>query len=66
MSFEIAAELVHDLSEALESLVELEGELVVAPPGSHAKKIQVELDTVKATIKYLVEDLRDWGLTELE
>lgn len=65
MNFEYASELVHDLSELLSALLELEGELVLAPPGSQAKAIQDQINEVKSDIKDLASELLDGGLKVL-
>jgi len=57
--------MVHDLSDALVELVELEGELVTAPPGSHAKAIKEQIASLKMHIAYLIEDLQNGGLESL-
>lgn len=67
MTFEDAAELVHELSNKLAIMVELKGDLVMAPEGTtQAKKLQELIDTEATATQALIDDLSEYGLHILQ
>lgn len=63
MTFEDAVKLVHDLSDGLAEMVELEGDLAMVSKGtSHYKAINSKLDKTKEKVQDLLAELEWSGL----
>lgn len=66
MLFEDAVKIAHDLSEKLEQVVELKGDLVMLPESTaQARAVQAQIDSLALDISFLLQELERVGKTRI-